>query len=257
MLLTIDIGNTTIALGAFEGERLAFVRRLPSDRDMDAGACARRLLEQLALENAGPQDLEGAVLCSVVPALTAVVNRAVEQLTGRTPLVVARPEDAGLRIGNYDQSNLGMDRVVDCAAALARWKPPLAVFDMGTATTLSVLDEAGMFQGGMILPGLRLSVDALSARAAQLPPISFEPPAGLIGTDTVSCMQYGALYGAAATVEGIAARLEEQLGSALTVVLTGGLGRHILPLLRRPVEYEPQLQLLGLRAIYLHAQNKQ
>ena len=256
MLLAIDIGNTTVALGGFSGEQLAFVRRLPSDRDMDAGAFARGILEQLTAEGTNPQALEGTVLCSVVPVLTAAVSGAVKQLTGRSPLVVARPEDAGLRIGNYDRSNLGMDRVVDCAAALARWKPPLAVFDMGTATTLSVLDGAGVFQGGMILPGLRLSVDALSARAAQLPPVSFEPPAGLIGTDTISCMQYGALYGAAAAVEGIAARLEEQLGAPLTVVLTGGLGRHILPLLRRPVAYEPQLQLLGLREIYRYTQNK-
>ena len=141
---------------------------------------------------------------------------------------------------------------LDCVAALARWRPPLAVFDMGTATTLSVVDREGIFRGGMILPGLRLSVDALSARAAQLPCITFTQPEGLLGTDTVSCMRSGALYGAAAALEGISLRLEEELGP-VTVVLTGGHGRDILPLLRRAVEYEPHLQLMGLRELWLRS----
>ena len=123
---------------------------------------------------------------------------------------------------------------------------------MGTATTLSVVDREGVFRGGMILPGLRLSVDALSARAAQLPCITFTQPEGLLGTDTVSCMRSGALYGAAAALEGISLRLEEELGP-VTVVLTGGHGRDILPLLRRAVEYEPHLQLMGLRELWLRS----
>ena len=222
MLLTIDIGNTTVAVGGFQGPELRFVRRLPSDRNMDAAVCAARIRTLLAEEGAAPQDVEGAVLSSVVPT------------------------------GDYDASNLGMDRLVDCVAALARWRPPLAVFDMGTATTLSVVDREGVFRGGMILPGLRLSVDALSARAAQLPCITFTQPEGLLGTDTVSCMRSGALYGAAAALEGISLRLEEELGP-VTVVLTGGHGRDILPLLRRAVEYEPHLQLMGLRELWLRS----
>ena len=231
MLLTIDIGNTTVAVGGFQGPELRFVRRLPSDRNMDAAVCAARMRTLLAEEGAAPQDVEGAVLSSVVPSLTQV---------------------AGLPTGDYDVSNLGMDRLVDCVAALARWRPPLAVFDMGTATTLSVVDREGIFRGGMILPGLRLSVDALSARAAQLPCITFTQPEGLLGTDTVSCMRSGALYGAAAALEGISLRLEEELGP-VTVVLTGGHGRDILPLLRRAVEYEPHLQLMGLRELWLRS----
>ena len=241
MLLTIDIGNTTVAVGGFLGPELRFVRRLPSDRNMDAAACAARMRTLLAEEGAAPQDVEGAVLSSVVPSLT------------RRPVrVLGRDLDPGLPTGDYDASNLGMDRLVDCVAALARWRPPLAVFDMGTATTLSVVDREGVFRGGMILPGLRLSVDALSARAAQLPCITFTQPEGLLGTDTVSCMRSGALYGAAAALEGISLRLEEELGP-VTVVLTGGHGRDILPLLRRAVEYEPHLQLMGLRELWLRS----
>ena len=242
MLLTIDIGNTTVAVGGFLGPELRFVRRLPSDRNMDAAACAARMRTLLAEEGAAPQAVAGAVLSSV----------AAEALTRRPVRVLGRDLDPGLPTGDYDVSNLGMDRLVDCVAALARWRPPLAVFDMGTATTLSVVDREGIFRGGMILPGLRLSVDALSARAAQLPCITFTQPEGLLGTDTVSCMRSGALYGAAAALEGISLRLEEELGP-VTVVLTGGHGRDILPLLRRAVEYEPHLQLMGLRELWLRS----
>ena len=191
-------------------------------------------------------------MASVVPDLTGRVAGALSALTGKPVLTVDKNTPTGLPLGSYDAKNLGMDRVVDCVAALARWRPPLAVFDMGTATTLSVVDREGVFRGGMILPGLRLSVDALSARAAQLPCITFTQPEGLLGTDTVSCMRSGALYGAAAALEGISLRLEEELGP-VTVVLTGGHGRDILPLLRRAVEYEPHLQLMGLRELWLRS----
>lgn len=139
MLLTIDIGNTTVAVGGFLGPELRFVRRLPSDRNMDAAACAARMRTLLAEEGAAPQDVEGAVLSSVVPSLTQVAVQAAEALTRRPVRVLGRDLDPGLPTGDYDASNLGMDRLVDCVAALARWRPPLAVFDMGTATTLSLI----------------------------------------------------------------------------------------------------------------------
>ena len=245
MLLTVDIGNTTVALAGFAGERLAFLRRLPSDPALDAAGWRAALGEALA----GLETAEGAVLSSVVPALTPRVTQALAALTGGSVLTVDRHTPTGLSLGNYDAKNLGMDRVVDCVAALSRYAPPLAVFDMGTATTLSVVGREGTFLGGMILPGLALSVDALSARAAQLPPITLSPPEGLIGTNTETCMRYGALYGAAGAIEGIVARLEEELGP-LTVVLTGGNSVCVRPLLRIPTAWEPHLTFLGLRALW-------
>lgn len=250
MLLTIDIGNTTVAIGGFHGSSLRFLCRMPSDRTLTPSQCAEKLRRLLGGKSVSLQQIEGCVLASVVPSLTSVVCRAVQMLTDKTPLVVDRTNQNFLKIKGYDTSNLGTDRIVDCVAALNRWQPPLAVFDLGTATTLSVLDKDGAFCGGMILPGLRLSVDALTARAAQLPAITFEQPKGVIGTDTVSCMQYGALYGTAGAIEGIVQRLANELGEMPTVVLTGGHARHIVPLLRCKVEYEPQLQLMGLREIY-------
>ena len=185
-----------------------------------------------------------------MPALTGPVADALACVTGGRVLTVGRDTPTGLPLGDYDGAALGMDRVVDCVAALARYAPPLSVFDMGTATTLSVVDREGVFRGGMILAGLSLSLDALSARAAQLPPVTLSPPEGLVGTDTERCMRYGAIYGAAGAVEGIVARLEEQFGP-LTVVLTGGNGTYVRPLLRIPVVWEPMLTHLGLRELWL------
>ncbi|WP_130869984.1 type III pantothenate kinase [Intestinimonas massiliensis (ex Afouda et al. 2020)] len=246
MLLTVDIGNTTVAVAGFAGERLAFLRRLPSDRDLDGPGWQTALGELLA----GAGSVRGSALASVVPDLTGRVADALSALTGKPVLTVDKNTPTGLPLGHYDAKNLGMDRVVDCVAALSRYAPPLAVFDMGTATTLSVVGADGMFQGGMILPGLSLSVNALSARAAQLPPITLSPPEGLIGTNTETCMRYGALYGAAGAIEGIVARLEEQLGP-LTVILTGGNSAYVRPLLRVPTAWEPNLTFLGLRQLWL------
>ena len=246
MLLTVDIGNTTVAVAGFVGELPAFLRRLPAGREegpRDWAAALRALL-------AGAGPFRGAALSSVVPALTGPVADALACVTGGRVLTVGRDTPTGLPLGDYDGATLGMDRVVDCVAALARYAPPLAVFDMGTATTLSVVDREGVFRGGMILAGLSLSLDALSARAAQLPPVTLSPPEGLVGTDTERCMRYGAIYGAAGAVEGIAARLEEQFGP-LTVVLTGGNGAYVRPLLRIPVVWEPMLTHLGLRELWL------
>ena len=196
MLLAVDIGNTTVAVAGLEGEQVAFVKRLPSDPALDWPAALRQLLEGV--------EAQGAVLSSVVPALTGPVGEGLKAVTGRPVLVVDKTTHTGLDLSGYDTANLGMDRVVDCVAALARWGGPAAVFDMGTATTLSVVDGQGRFLGGMILPGLALGLEALSARAAQLPPVELSPPEGLLGTNTASCMKYGALYGPPAPPGGAA-----------------------------------------------------
>ena len=219
MLLTVDIGNTTVAVAGFSGERPAFLRRLPAGREegpRDWAAALRTLL-------AGEGPFRGAALSSVVPALTGPVADALACVTGGRVLTVGRVTPSGLPLGDFEGAALGMDRVVDCVA---------------------------VFRGGMILAGLSLSLDALSARAAQLPPVTLSPPEGLVGTDTERCMRYGAIYGAAGAVEGIAARLEEQFGP-LTVVLTGGNGAYVRPLLRIPVVWEPMLTHLGLRELWL------
>lgn len=248
MVLTIDIGNTTVAVGGFVDGELVLLRHLSSREELSVDTCSAALGALLE----GQGDVEGAVLSSVVPRLTGVVSGAVQALYGAPVWVVGPELDTGLTIREYDTSHLGNDRIVDAVAALAQWSPPLVIFDMGTATTMSVVDGEGAFLGGMILPGLRLSVDALSAQAAQLPPITFAPPGDLIGKDTVSCMVNGALFGTAAAIEGLTQRVEEEtLNHPATLVLTGGLGRHILPCLRRQAQYDEHLLMKGLYALYL------
>lgn len=155
-----------------------------------------------------------------------------------------------LKISEYDTSNLGTDRIINCIAALKKFKPHIAIFDMGTATTLSVINKNGHFCGGMILPGMELSMNALSKHAAKLPKIFFEKPRGIIGKDTISCMQNGALYGAAGSIEGIVKRLEEELNETPLIVLTGGLSSYVVPLLKCQVNHEQNLQLFGLYEVY-------
>ena len=278
MLLAVDIGNTTVAIAGLRGEQVAFVKKLPSDPALDWTASLKELLEGV--------EAKGAVLSSVVPALTGPVGEGLKALTGKPVLVVDKSTDTGLDLSRYDTANLGMDRVVDCVAALARYTPPVAVFDMGTATTIGVISEGRNYEGGMLLPGVNVSLEALSrlplivyrrwetplhdaftreglspsyfclnddARAAQLPPITLSHPEGLLGTDTVSCMKYGALYGAAGAIEGIVGRLEEELGP-LTVVLTGGNSTLVRPLLRISTAWEPHLTYLGLGEIWRRRQ---
>ena len=253
MLLAIDVGNSNTSVGLFDRDKqLRFLASLDTDSRKTADQISIDLMNLFALYHFRFEDVTGAILCSVVPPLNFMMEKALARLLGKPPMVVGPGVRTGLNIRLAVQSQVGADIVADAVAALEKFEPPIVTIDMGTATTLSVVDREGIFRGGMILPGLRLSVDALSARAAQLPCITFTQPEGLLGTDTVSCMRSGALYGAAAALEGISLRLEEELGP-VTVVLTGGHGRDILPLLRRAVEYEPHLQLMGLRELWLRS----
>ena len=249
MILTVDIGNSNVVLGGFrEAFEPEFVDRLPSDRSwfLDQWHAA---LKELLAPYAG--EIEGCALSSVVPELTVHIRSVLEQLTRKEVLVIDSSFQDGLELVNYDRTKLGNDRVVDLLSALAHYPVPIAIFDLGTATTLSVLDEAGRFIGGMILPGIQVSVNALSAQASQLPVISLGPPKSLLGTDTVSCMQNGAIYGAAAQIDGLTERIEALLGQSVTVVLTGGLSRLISPYCKHPLYCDTYLLLKGLRHIYL------
>ncbi|NCB62939.1 MAG: type III pantothenate kinase, partial [Clostridia bacterium] len=195
-------------------------------------------------------DVDGCILSSVAPELTALIRPALEYLTGRPVLMADHKLDDGLVLVGYDRKDLGNDRVVDAVAALLRYPPPLAIFDLGTATTLSVLDGGGRFIGGMILAGMQLSANALAAQASQLPEIRLETPKALLGTDAVSCMQSGAVFGTAAQIDGLSERIEEQLGQPVTTVVTGGMSRLVRPYCRRPLQYDEHLLLKGLRYLY-------
>ena len=174
-----------------------------------------------------------------------------KSLTGKEFLVVTNQMKLGMKIKMDIPSQVGADLLVDAAAALSLFPPPLAIFDMGTATTMSVIDREGNYIGGVIMPGLRLSMDALSGRAAQLPFINLdEPPMHLIGKNTVDCMKAGAVYSNAAMIDGLIERVEAELGEPVTAVATGGLMGVVLPFCKREIHYDENLLLIGLLSLY-------
>ena len=250
MILTIDIGNTNTVLGCWQGEKLILTVRLHTNRDQTADEYCLLVAGLLKNRGIAPGEISGGILSSVVPELRKVMKDAMELMTGRGFLCVGAGLKTGLNIRMDNPAQLGADLVVDAVAALAKYKPPLVIFDMGTATTMSVIDGSGAYRGGLIIPGLRLSVDALSARAAQLPYIHLGPPERFIGSNTVDCMQAGAVYGSALMIDGLIGQAEEELGQPVTAVATGGLMALIHSYCRRELHYDENLMLEGLRILY-------
>lgn len=250
MILAIDVGNTNTVIGGIRAGELQFTLRIRSDRNKTVDEYVLLLKGLLELHSVQLEGVEGGILSSVVPELKTVLFDAMHRLTGKRFLVVGSGIKTGLNIRMDYPAQLGADLVVDAVSALARYTPPIAIFDMGTATTMSVIDKEGNYIGGMIIPGLRLSVDSLSARTAQLPYIHLGAPPRLIGTNTVDCMQAGAIYSNAAMLDGLADRVEEELGQPVTVVATGGLMSTILPYCKRQIHYHENLLLEGLYILY-------
>ena len=250
MLLALDMGNTTITSGVFEGTRLMLESRVATDRTKMEDQYAIDLMDILRLYGINTHDFEGAIISSVVPPLEHAIRGAVKKVTGVTPLMVGPGTKTGVNIRIDNPAQLGPDLLVGAVAAVARYGPPCAVWDLGTATKVSVVDAAGAYRGGAIMPGVGVSMDALVARASLLPSIRLEAPPKAVGTNTIHCMQSGAVFGTAAMLEGMTARIEEELGYPVKAVATGGFGREVAEHCRRPLQYDGDLLLEGLRLIY-------
>ena len=250
MILAIDVGNTNIVLGCLEKGEILSIARLTSDIHKTEYEYAVSIRDILRFQGMDDTVFEGAVISSVVWPLTGTLNKAVELLTGKTALVVGKGLKTGLDIRIDDPAQVGADLVVGSVAALRYYQPPLIMVDMGTATTLFALDAHGRFVGGAIAPGLRLSMEALSGGTSQLPRISLDAPKKCIGTNTVDCMQSGAIFGTAAMLDGMIDRMEAELGTPVTVVATGGLAGVVAPFCRRKVISDPDLLLKGLYVLW-------
>ena len=250
MILAVDIGNTNIVLGTIEGEQILFLERMATDRSATETEYLVRIRSVLLFRGIRPEELEGAVLCSVVPIVTMNVRPAVEQLTGKRAVLVGPGIKTGLRINIDNPGTLGADRVADAVAAVHHYPVPLITIDMGTATTVGVVDENKTFIGGMIVPGVMVSLNALAGGTAQLPHISLDPPKHAIGRNTIECMQNGIIYHNAAGVDGMIERIEQQLGKKCTVVITGGLSTVIAPHCKHEMIHDPELLLKGLMILY-------
>ncbi len=248
MILAIDVGNTHIVLGVMENEKIVFSGRLSTNINETDEEYAMKIHSFLRLHNLF--DIEGAIISSVVPALVGTLKKAVKLITGVNALVVGPGIKTGLSIEIDDPATLGADLVVGAVAAKEKYPHPTIIFDLGTATTGTVINAKGACIGGMIAAGVKSSINALSTGTAQLPQISITAPTKVIGTNTVDCMKSGAVIGAAVMLDGFVDRFEKELGQKATVVVTGGLGKSIVKNCTHEMIIDENLLLDGLRIIY-------
>ena len=235
MLLALDVGNTNIVIGFLDASGIRNIARLETDRDKTAHEYAISLRQVIEFSGIAPEDVDGAILSSVVPPINGALVAAVRMITGIRPLVVGPGMKTGLNIALDNPATMGSDLVVGAAAALAMHAPPLIIIDMGTATTMTVIDREARVLGGAIIPGVGISLDA---------------PKKCISTDTIEAMRSGSVYGTAAMLDGMIERMEDELGESATVIATGGLGGIVIPHCRREVIYEKNLLLNGLWELY-------
>ena len=252
MLLAVDIGNSTTSVGVFDQNKtLLFHASVNTDSRKTSDQISIELMNLFALYRFDPAAITGAILCSVVPPLNFMMEKALTRLLGKTPMVVGPGVKTGLNIRLTVQSEMGADIVADAVAALEKFQPPIITIDMGTATTIGVISEWRTYEGGLLLPGVNVSLEALSRRTAQLPAISLQYPKALIGKTTEECMRAGIVYGTAGMLDGILDRIRGEFpGQEVSVVATGGNAPGIVKYTRNPIIYDKYLLMEGLWSIY-------
>ena len=250
MILVVDIGNTQTKVGIFDGDDLVVSERISTIAKKTDTEYSIQL--NYILESAGvsAEVISGAALSSVVPPVNHDFSQAVKKVTGHAPIIVGPGIKTGMKIRIDDPATLGADMVVAAVGALSEYRGPMIVIDMGTATTYSYLDEHGDFCGAVIMPGVNASMESLVSNAALLPKIGFTAPDKVIGTDTISSMQSGLIFGEAARMDGMIAKIREEAGCDAPVIATGGMAKVILPHCRTEIIYDDQLVLKGLKDIY-------
>lgn len=250
MIFAVDIGNSNIVIGLIDEQRkVHFSGRIRTERQKTKEQFMIEVKILLDIYKVSTQDICGVILSSVVPELTDIVKEGMELLTGIKPIVVRHGIKTGIKIATDQPARLGTDLVVDAVAASEEYPGTLAIFDMGTATTCSVVDDK-TYLGTMIMPGIRISQEALTEKTSQLPYIRFESPKHIIGKNTIESMQSGLIYGNAAMIDGIIDRIEENLDKKITVVATGGVAGLIIPHCKRKIFMDENLLLKGLWYIY-------
>ena len=250
MILTIDIGNSTITLGGVEGDEILLECRLNTDRVKTSDTYCIDLKTLLEIYGVELGSIEGVIISSVVPQVLNSVRTAIRKLLNLEPMVVEPELKTGLNIRLENPGQLGADLVAADVAALREHKPPMILINMGTATTISVLDPEGAHLGGCVCPGVKISLEALRGKTSLLPGIQLESPRQALGRNTADAMRSGIMYGTAAMLDGMIDRFREETGWDFTLVATGGLARHIIPLCRHQICYDRYLIVKGLAALY-------
>ena len=251
MLLAIDIGNTNLVIGCIENDKILFKARIATDaiRTSDQyGVEIKNMMEAFGVQ---VKDIDDCIISSVVPPVFNSVKTGVIKVIRKQPMVGGPGLKTGLNIHMDVPSQVGSDRIVIAVAALAEYEAPMILMDLGTATTIEVVEPNNMYLGGIIFPGVRVSLDALTSRTAQLPGISLDKPKHVIGKNTVDCMRSGIVYGTAGMLDGIIDRIRDMLdGEEPSIVATGPNAPVIARYCRNHVTYDKYLMMEGLRIIY-------
>lgn len=250
MVLTVDIGNSNIVLGVFEGDILKLTLRIKTDATRTRDEYAINLNSMLKINNINVSDIDGAIISSVVPNLSVPFAGAVEMLIGKPPFIVGPGVKTGLDIRIDNPSQLGCDMVVDAVSAIHSYGTPAIVIDMGTATTFSAIGKKGEYLGAAITPGVRISMNALAQNAAQISQINIDRPKHAIGTNTTDSLKSGIVLGYASMLDGIIERFEKEIGAPCNVIATGGLSSLIIPHCKRKIIHDKYLLIKGLLLIY-------
>jgi type III pantothenate kinase len=250
MLLAFDIGNTNIVIGGFAKERLLFEYRLKSDPERTVDEYAALLYSLFEREMGSKYEVEGAIVCSVVPPITPDICKLLITRFNVEPRVIGPGVKTGLNIKMPDPKSVGSDRVVNAVAVKEFFGAPSLVIDFGTATSFDYVSPEGSYEGGLIVPGLVVSLDSLVKRTAKLPRIEVSIPDKVVGTSTVEAMSSGIMLGYLSLVDGLIERIEQEKGQIKYIVSTGGLGELLSGHLKRKITYDRHLTLKGLKLIY-------
>ena len=250
MLLAIDIGNTNIALGIFEGETLRATWNVATDIDKTADEYAVLLLNLLPMEGLNLSDIDHVSIACVVPPLLTIFEELSQRYFNISPLIVGPGVKTGVRICTDNPREVGADRVANAAAAHHLYSGPMILIDFGTATTLDVLSKEGDYLGGAIAPGILIAAEALFERASKLPRVELVPPEHAIGKNTVTTMQSGIIFGYVGLIESLVNRMNHELGQDAYVVATGGLAAIIARQTKVVNTVNMHLTLIGLRLIH-------
>ena len=251
MLLALDVGNTNIVFGCMEdGKVVGKILRMRTERQETWAEYAVKMQDFISLLGLRKEQFDAAIIGSVVPPVTEALTQAIENVLGVKSMVVDGKMKTGLDLCLDDPSSVGADLIIGGAAVIHHYGTPAIVMDLGTATTVTVIDKDSRFCGGAIIPGVYLSYNALASGTALLPGISISAPEKAISTNTVDCMRSGAVYGTAAMIDGLIDRMEEELGYPCIYVATGGLAASIVKECRHEVVFDNNLLLKGLWLLY-------
>lgn len=250
MILAIDVGNTNVSMGIFDGEKLVSSWRIKTISDRTSDETGLLILHFFNYAGVSKNDIRDIIVSSVVPPVMYSLELALRKYIGKEPMLVTPEIKTGINIKYYNPSEVGADRIVNAVAALKLYGGPVIIVDFGTATTFCAVSAGGDYLGGAICPGIKISMDALFARAAKLPRVELAKPEHIIGKNTVESMQAGAVYGYAGQVDYIVSKMKAEMGPNVRVIATGGLARLIAEEAKSIDEINRKLTLEGLKIIY-------